>query len=63
MTTYVCADLQNGVCQTWVEQVDTLTYINQTFGITLSQATNLSIAIVLFLVTCAIFKKLSNLGD
>lgn len=64
MTTYVCSELDvNGVCQTWVVQVDTITLLNESFGITQAQATNLSIAIAVFLVTCAIFKKLSKIGE
>ncbi|SDB91467.1 hypothetical protein SAMN05421749_10247 [Acinetobacter marinus] len=60
---YVCEQLtvQNNVatCAVWVEQIT----INDLLGITMAQAVVISASIALVIITGAVFRKLSKIGE
>lgn len=61
--TYVCKELQQidnvQTCVLWVEQVT----LNDLFGITAAQASQIGIAASLVIVVAAVFNKLGQIGE
>jgi hypothetical protein len=59
--TFVCQvlDTASNVCLQWVEQQT----LHELYGITIGQSSQISLAISLLIIICAVFNKLSQIGD
>lgn len=58
---FVCQvlDTASNVCLQWAEQLT----LHELYGITIGQASQISIGICLLIITCSVFNKLGRIGD